>query len=168
MAIVKKGRLNVAIFMSDTNPKTKTNKVANVAYRVTSASVDAYNAAADDAARSATAIGGLITALEDLTLGVTKSVDVGYVYEQNLAPPASDTFAFEFDKFLISLRDDISSAPVRTSIPARNDSAIVIESDGTTVSITDVDMSTYTDALHAVMLSEDGNAVTALRATISS
>lgn len=168
MAIVKKGRLAVGFYMSDTNPKTKTNKVATVSYRVTSASVDAYNAAADDAARAATALGDLLTALDNLTLGVLKDVQVGYVYEHNLAPPASDTFAFEFDKFLISLRDDITSAPVRTSVPARNDSAIVIESDGTTVSITDVDMSTYTDALHAVMLSEDANAVTALRATISS
>jgi hypothetical protein len=168
MAVTKEGRLSMGFYMSDTNPKTKTNKVATVAFRVTSASVDAYNAAADSAARAATTIGELIDALENLTLGVLKNATVGYVYEENLAPPASDTFAFEFDKFLISLRDDVNNSPVKTSIPARNDAAIVIESDGTTVDITAPDMSTYVDLLHTVMLSEDANAVTALRAVISS
>jgi hypothetical protein len=92
---------------------------------------------------------------------------VGFVYDENIAPPASDTFAFEFDKFLISLRDDVNNSAVKTSIPARNDAGIVIESDGTTVDITAPDMSDYVASLHAIMLSEDGNAVTALRAVIS-
>lgn len=168
MATVKKGRLNVSIYMSETNPKTKTNKVANVGYFVTAASVTAYNAAADDAARSATAIGTLITALEDLTLGVVKSVEASFVYEQNLAPPVADTFAFDFDKFLISARDNINSHAVKSSIPARDDADIVIQSDGVSVDITAPDMSTFVAAYEAIVLSEDLNAVSVLRATITS
>lgn len=168
MAIVKVGELTISTYMSDLNPKTKTNKVSSTKFRVTAASVTAYNAAADDAARSATAIGTLITAYEELTLGVTKDVSVGFTYQQNLAPPASDTFAFEFDKFLLSMRDTVTSDPVKSSIPARNDASIVIQSDGTSVSIADPDMSTYVDAVEAIVLSGDNNAVQVLRASISS
>jgi hypothetical protein len=168
MAIVKVGELQISTYMSDLNPKTKTNKVSSTKFRITAASATAYNAAADDAARAATAVGDLITAYEELTLGVTKSVTVGFVYEQNLAPPAADTFAFEFDKFLLSMRDTVTSDPVKTSIPARNDAAIVIQSDGTSVSIADPDMSTYVDAVEAIVLSGDNNAVQVLRASISS
>lgn len=168
MAIVKVGELSIATYMSDTNPKTKTNKVSTTKFRITAAAVNAYNSAADDAARAATAVGTLITAYDDLTLGVLKEVSVGYTYQENLAPPAADTFAFEFDKFLVSMRDTVTSDPVKTSVPARNDAAIIISPDGTSVSITDPDMSTYVAAIEAIVLSGDNNAVQVLRASISS
>jgi hypothetical protein len=167
MATVKAGKLSIAIWMSDTNAKSKTNKVSTVSYIVTAASVTAYNAAADDAARAATGIGGLITALENLTLGDLKEVTVGFTYDPGIAPPAADTFAFEFDKFLISSRDTVNQDAVKTSIPARNDAAIVIESDGTSVVITAPDMSDFVTAYEAVVLSGDLNAVQVLRASIS-
>lgn len=168
MATTKIGRVTISTYMSDTNARSKTNKVASVTYNVLAAAITAYNAAADDAARAATLIGDLLTAFESLTLGVTKSITVGFVYEENLAPPVDTDFAFEFDKFLVSSRDTVNSSAVRTSIPARNNTAIVIESDGTSVSITDPDMSTFRDAYEAVVLSEDNNAVEVLRASISS
>jgi len=167
MAYTKVGKITFSTWMSDVNAKSKTNKVASVSYYVTAASVTAYNAAADDAARAATTIGALLTTFQDLTLGVTKSVEVGFEYRSNLAAPAADTFAFEFDKFLISSRDAVNNKAVKSSIPARKDSAIVIESDGTTVDITQPDMSDYVTAYNAIVLSDSFNAVNVQRASIS-
>jgi hypothetical protein len=167
MAIVKRGRLNIAIYMSETNPKTKTNKVSNMELFVTSASVDAYNAAADDAARAATAMGELMVDIDNLTLGIMKEVQVGYAYEQNLAPPVPTTFALDKDKFLVSSRDTTNNHPVKISIPARNDAAIVIESDGITIDITAPDMSGFVTHYTAIALSNDLHAVAVLRAIIS-
>jgi len=167
MAIVKQGRVTIGIYMSELNPKTKTNKVSTISIIAKSAVVDSYNAAADDAARAATTLGGFFVALDDLTLGIDKTFEVGYSYEQNLAPPAADTFALDKDKFLVSSRDTTNSDPVKLSIPARNDSAIVIESDGVTVDITAPDMSTFVTAYEAVALSGDLNNIEVLRAVIS-
>ncbi len=167
MAIVKRGRLNLGIYMSETNPKTKTNKVSNMSLIVTSASVDAYNAAADDSARAATALGEFIVATENLTKGVLKEVQVGYAYEQNLAPPAPDTFALDKDKFLFSSRDTTNSQPVKLSIPARNDAAIVIESDGITIDITSPDADDWVARYTTIALSTDLHALQVLRGVIS-
>lgn len=167
MATVKKGRLVVSLWMSDTNPKTHTNKVSTLSFNPTTAGVTAYNAAADDAARAATLIGELLVTIDDLTKGIDKQVDVGFTYESNLAPPTPDTFALNKDKFLVSSRDVINSEAQKVSIPARNDAAIVIESDGITVDITAPDMSTFVSAYEAVCLSDDGNALEVLRAVIS-
>jgi len=167
MATVKRGRLHLGIYMSETNPKTKTNKVSSMDLIVTSASVDAYNAAANDAARAATAIGLWIVDLENLTKGVLKDVQVGYAYEQNLAPPAADTFALDKDKFLVSSRDTATSDPVKLSIPARDDDNIAIESDGVTIDITVPDMDTFVTHYEAIALSGDLNTVQVLRAVIS-
>jgi hypothetical protein len=167
VAIVKQGRVSIGIYMSELNPKTKTNKVSTITLICTSASIDAYNAAANDGARAATGLGTFITALEDLTLGILKNIEVGYNYIQNLAPPVATDFALDKDKFLISSRDTSNSDPVKLSIPARNDAAIVIESDGVTVDITQVNMSTFVTAYEAIALSGDLNALQVLRAVIS-
>lgn len=163
----KRGRVTLGFFMSELNPKTKTNKVSTIELICTSASVDAYNAAADDAARSATAIGNFITDTENLTLGVLKDVQVGYAYEQNITPPAADTFALDKDKFLFSSRDTVNSQPVKLSIPARNDADIQIESDGITIDITAPDASDWVGHYEAIARSRDGNAVNVLRGVIS-
>jgi hypothetical protein len=92
---------------------------------------------------------------------------VGFVYEQNLAPPVASTFALDKDKFLVSSRDTVNSQAAKISIPARNNSAIVIDSDGVTVDITSPDMSTFVSAYEAIALSNDGNALQVLRAVIS-
>jgi len=168
LATVKKGKVNFSFWMSEVNPKTKTNKVASVEYFVTAAAVTAYNAAADDAARAATLIGVLGTALENLTLGTLKSVSAGFDYSDSFTVPAPDVFAFSFDKFLISSRDTVDNRAVTTTIPARNDTNISIESDGTTVDIAAPDMSDFVTAYEAVVLSDSGNAVNVIRATISS
>jgi hypothetical protein len=163
----KRGRVTLSFYMSELNPKTKTNKVSTIELICTSASVDAYNAAADDAARAATTIGNFITDTENLTKGVLKDVQVGYAYEQNITPPAPDTFALDKDKFLFSSRDTVNSQPVKLSIPARDDSAIVIESDGITIDITQPDASTWVGHYETIARSRDGNAVNVLRGVIS-
>lgn len=167
MAIVKRGRVSLGFFMSETNPKTKTNKVSTMDMIVASGAIDAYNGAADDAARAATGLGNLITDIENLTKGVLKDVQVGYIYIQNLAPPAPDTFALDKDKFLVSSRDTTNSQPVKLSIPARDDSTIVIESDGVTIDITQPDMSTFVGHYEAIVISSDLHAIQVLRAVIS-
>jgi len=167
MAVVKEGKVTVSIYMSELNPKTKTNKVSTMTIFCLAAAVTAYNAAADDAARAITLIGEWLVTIDDLTLGDLKSVDVGFVYEQNLAPPVATTFALDKDKFLVSSRDTVNSQAAKISIPARNDSAIVIDSDGVTVDITSPDMSTFVSAYEAIARSNDGNALQVLRAVIS-
>jgi len=168
MATIKKGRLSLGFYMSDTNPKTKSNKVAKVDYWVAAAAVTAYNAAADDAARAATLIGELIAALENETIGVLKTVDAGFVYVQNLAPPASDSGAYAFDKFLQSSRDVINGHAVTTTIPARDMSGITLAPDGADIIITDTPYSDFVSAYEAVVLSEDQNAVSVIRAFVTS
>jgi hypothetical protein len=168
LATLKKGKVAFSFFMSDVNPKTKANKVSTVEYFVLPAAVTAYNAAADDAARAATTVGVLQTALENLTLGILKEVSVGFAYAQNLAPPAPDTFAFAFDKFLQSSRDVVTSRAVTTTIPARDDADIVIESDGVTIDISMTDYADFVAAYEAIVLSDDSNAVQVIRASITS
>lgn len=167
MATVKKGKVTIALWMSDTNPKTKTNKVSTIEYIVAAAAVTAYNAAADDAARAATTVGALVSAVENLTKGTLKEVTSGFTYASNLVAPVATDFAFEFDKFLISSRDSTNNQPVKTSIPARLDDNIVIESDGTSIDITAPDMSDFVTAYEAIVLSQDLNAVNVIRASIS-
>lgn len=167
MATVKRGKLLVSLWMSDTNPKTHANKVSTMSFNPIPAQVTAYNAAADDAARSATLIGDLLTAIDALTLGIDKQVEVGFVYESNLAPPATTVVALNKDKFLVSSRDTINSEAQKVSIPARNDAAVTLESDGVTINIALVNMSTFVAAYEAVCLSDDGNPLEVLRAVIS-
>lgn len=170
MATVKTGLLTQKWLMSNTNPKTKRQKVASVTNYVAAAAVTAYNAAADDAARAATLIGALITARNDLSIGVPLGADVGFAYVDNAAiPPTSNEFVFPFDKFGISFRADGENYV--SSIPARNDANVVMSSDGVTVD-TGAGASTETTdfiaAFNAVVLSEEGVAATVVQITIPS
>ncbi len=168
MAVVKKGRLTLAFWMSEVNPKSKTNKVSSITLNVTAASVTAYNGAADDAARDATAIGTLINTYTALTLGTLKDVTAAFVYDQNALPPDVDAFAFEFDKFLIQSRDNVNTEANKSSIPARDDEDISIESDGVTVQLADDgDVAAFVTAYEAVVLSQDGNPLTIRMISIS-
>jgi hypothetical protein len=167
MANTKKGFVSLGIYLSETNPKTKTNKVATIETLCLATAVTAYNAAADDAARAATLIGVWILTVDNLTLGNLHSIDVGFRYVTTDVPPAADEFALAKDKFLISSRDTVTQDAVKISIPARNDSAIAIESDGTTITITAPDMSDFVTAYEAIALSGDLNAVSVIRALIS-
>lgn len=168
MAVVKKGRLSLAFWMSEVNPKSKTNKVSTVTLNVTAASVTAYNGAADDAARAATTIGALIDAYTALTTGVLKDVTASFVYDQNAAAPAPDQFAFEFDKFLIQSRDNVNTEANKSSIPARDDEDITIESDGVTVELADGgDVAAFVTAYEAIVVSQDGNPLTIRMISIS-
>jgi hypothetical protein len=168
----KKGKLDIALFMSNTNPKTRREKVSNITFFVKTAAVTAYNAAADDAARDATLIGALVTAVGAMTKGVLKSIDVGFVYGTGEAPPAANTFTFPFDKFLVQSQDIVNGKAVTSSIPARLNTSVNVGSDGISVIIdgageTD-EVSAYIIAYEGVVLSNDSNDLLVDQITISS
>ena len=120
MATVQENFIERSWFMSNTNPKTRRNKMATVRWRVPEVVVNNYLAAADDAARAATAAGLLIAAADALSLGVGVKVTVGSAFVNNTAvPPDASDFVFPFDKFGISFRADGKNYV--SSIPARND-----------------------------------------------
>jgi len=171
MATVQESFLERSWFMSNTNPKTRRQKLATVRWRVPEIVVTNYLAAADDAARAATAAGLLVAAADALSLGVGVKVTVGSAFVDNLAvPPDADTFVFPFDKFGISYRADGENYV--SSIPARKDSAVTMSSDGISVIITDPAWSAaveeFITQFESIVLSEEGAAATITQITITS
>lgn len=168
MATVQENFVEIAYLMSNTNPKTRRQKLSTLRWRIPEVSVTNYQAAADDAARAATAVGGLIAATDALTLGVRKKVTVGSAFVDNAAvPPDPDVFAFPFDKFGIAFAADGENYV--TSIPARDTSAIEIGSDGVTVVLDDAGaVAAWVTAFEAIVLSEELAAVTVTQMTITS
>lgn len=170
MATVKTGLITQKWLMSNTNPKTKRQKVASVTNYVASAAVTAYNAAADDAARSATLIGALQDARNALSIGVPLGMNVGFAYVDNAAiPPAANEFVFPFDKFGVSFRADGENYV--SSIPARDDANVVMSNDGVTVDLgagATTETTDFVSAFNAVVLSEEGVAATIVQITIPS
>lgn len=158
MAIVKTGVVTHSWLMSNKNPKSKRPQVASIQHYVTAASVTAYNAAADDAARAATALGVLLAAENALTLGTEYKVDVGFAYVENAAtPPDVSEFVFPFDKIGVSFQAD--GEYYVSSIPARDNTNITLSSDGITIQTTGAGMSPevddYIQAFNAIVLSEE-------------
>lgn len=157
MATVKVGKVTHSWFMSNKNPKSKRPQVASVDHYIPAAAVTAYNAAADDAARAATALGVFLAAENALTKGVEDKVDVGFSYVQNAAiPPAVSEFVFAFDKVGISFTAD--GEYYNSSIPARNDANITLSSDGVTVNLgagASTEVTDYVAAFNTLILSEE-------------
>jgi len=171
MATVQESFLERSWFMSNTNPKTRRQKLATVRWRVPEIVVTNYLAAADDAARAATAAGVLVAAADALSLGVGVKVTVGSAFVDNLAvPPDAGSFVFPFDKFGISFRADGENYV--SSIPARKDSAVNMGADGISVIITDPGWSAaiedFVTAFQSIVLSEEGAAATITQITITS
>lgn len=171
MATVQENFIERSWFMSNTNPKTRRQKLATVRWRVPEVVVTNYNAAADDAARAATAAGLLIAAADALSLGVGKKVTVGSVYVDNTAvPPESDAFVFPFDKFGISFAADGENYV--SSIPARKDDAVTMGGDGISVVITDpgwsAEVEEFITQFESIVLSEENAAATITQITITS
>lgn len=170
MATVKVGRVSHALLMSNKNDKSKRPQIATIEHYVTAAAVTAYNAAADDAARSATLIGALITAENDLSLGVHYSVTVGFSYVDNAAiPPAVSEFVFAFDKVGVSFAAD--GEYYVSSIPARNNANITLSGDGITIDLgagASDQILAYVAAFNAVVLSEESVAGTVVGMNIRS
>jgi hypothetical protein len=170
MATVQENFIERAWFMSNTNPKTRRNKLATVRWRVPEIVVTNYLAAADDAARAATAAGLLIAAADALSIGVGVKVTVGSAFVDNLAvPPEADDFVFPFDKFGISYRADGENYV--SSIPARNDSNVTVGSDGISVILgaggTD-EVQDFVTQFESIVLSEENAAATITQITITS
>jgi len=171
MAFTKQGTLTMSFLMSNTNPKTRRQKLSDITWRLPSVEITAYNAAADDAARAATIPGQLIAATQALTLGVLKKVQAGFTYiDPTAMPPAADAFVFPFDKFGISFSADGENYVA--SIPARNDAAVTMGPDGVSVLITDpawsAEIAAFVPLFNANVLSEEGAAVTIQQITIPS
>lgn len=167
MATQQENFMQISYLMSNTNPKTKRQKISSIEWRVPEVVVTNYNAAADDAARAATAAGVLIAATDALTLGVRKSVTFGSRYVDSAAlPPSADSFVFPFDKFGIGFAADGENYV--TSIPARDDSAIIIGDDGVSVTLADGGaVAAWKTAFEAIVVSEELAAVTVTRMTIT-
>lgn len=170
MATVQENFIERSWFMSNTNPKTRRQKLATVRWRVPEIVVTNYNAAADDAARAATAAGVLIAAADALSLGVGVKVTVGSAYVDNLAvPPEPSDFVFPFDKLGISYRADGENYV--SSIPARDNSDITVGSDGISVILgTDgtAEVQAFVTAFESIVLSEENAAATITQITITS
>jgi hypothetical protein len=160
--------MSISYLMSNTNPKTKRQKTSVIEWRIPEISVTNYNAAVDDAARAATAVGVLVAATDALTLGTRKQVAVGSRYVDSAAlPPDPDAFVFPFDKFGIGFA--AAGDNYVTSIPARDDSAITIGDDGVSVTLADGGaVAAWVTAFEAIVLSEELAAVTVTRMTITS
>jgi len=171
MATVQENFIERSWFMSNTNPKTRRQKVATVRWRVPEVVVSNYLAAADDAARAATAAGLLVASADALSLGVPLKVTVGSAFVDNLAlPPEADDFVFPFDKFGISYRADGENYV--SSIPARDDSKVTMSADGVSVIVTDpgwsAEVEEFITQFNSIVLSEEGAAATITQITITS
>ncbi len=171
MAFSKQGILVQSYLMSNTNPKTRRQKLSDIAWRLPSVEITAYNAAADDAARAATIPGQLIAATQALTNGVLKKVTAGFTYvDPTAVAPGPDAKVFPFDKFGISFQADGENYV--TSIPGRKGSAVTMGPDGISVLITDPAWSAEIEAFIPLfndnVLSEENAAVLITQITIPS
>lgn len=170
MATVQENFIERSWLMSNTNPKTRRQKVAHVHWRVPEIVVTNYNAAADDAARAATAAGLLIAAADDLSLGIGLKVIVGSAYVDNLAvPPGPDEFVFPFDKFGISFRADGENYV--SSIPARDNSKVTVGGDGISVILGadgTAEVQEFVTQFESIVESEEHAAATITQITITS
>lgn len=170
MATVQENFVERSWFMSNTNPKTRRQKVATVRWRVPEVVVNNYLAAADDAARAATAAGLLIAAADALSLGVGVKVTVGTAFVDNLAvPPTPDDFVFPFDKLGISYRADGENYV--SSIPARKNAAVTLGNDGISVILGatgTAEVQDFVTQFESIVLSEENAAATITQITITS
>ncbi len=155
MAIIKGGKISQSFLMSNTNPKSRRQKLSVVEHYVSSALVTAYNAAADDAARAATVIGVFFDAEAALSLGVVKKREVGFAYVDNAAlPPAANEKVYPFDKIGVSFTGD--GEYYVSSIPGRDNDAFVVGPDGVTILVeTGSAAEDYVAAFAAAILTEE-------------
>jgi hypothetical protein len=168
LATATEFRLVISYLMTNLNPVSKRNKIANFSTRVTGVSGKAYIDAADTAARAATTVGQLITATNALTLGIPQKWGVHFE-EVDLAavPPASSAGAYPFDKFAASLLASGENSQV--TIPARKDSAVVFESDGVSLVLDDgAAVEDWISAFETVALDEDLHAPNVERMFVTS
>jgi hypothetical protein len=170
VATIQTNEISISVLMSNTNPKTRRQKLATVTYNVSEVVVNNYLSAADDAARAATAAGLLIAAFLNLTLGVLKKVSVGSVFSDSAAvPPAVDLFVFPFDKFGIAYVSNGENFV--SSIPARDDSNVTVGADGVSVDIATAptaEVTAFIGAFENIVLGEDGGSATITQITIPS
>lgn len=159
--------LTLGFQMSDVNPKSQENKVSSVSYFINLTDFQAYLDATSAAERDSTNVGAFITAIQVLTNGTLKFIDIGMRFDTALAPPATSLAAYEFDKFLLSSKDTVTTDPVKTSIPARKMSAVTLESNGITVANTGA-AATYRTTYTQIVLSGDDNPVAPQRMIVSS
>lgn len=149
--------LEIDYLTSEISPKTKTPVIAQVSYRISQVAAQAYVAAADAAARAATSVGALITATDNLSLGVFDSARVRYgEIEDTAVAPAADSGVYRFDKF--AFKYDANTKNYQVSIPCRDMTAVELESDGVSFDITASAASAWVTAFEAIGLGDNGYA----------
>jgi hypothetical protein len=146
----------VSYLMTNQNPKSKRPKVATFETRITAAAGKAFVAAADDAARLASSVGSLVTKTNALSLGVPIAWGVKYqVVDGSADAPAADAGVYPFDKFAAQLAAGLDNYQI--TIPARKDSAVVFESDGVSLDLTDgANVQDWIVAFEAIALGKNG------------
>lgn len=168
MADVSAWYVFVSFLMSNDNPKSKTNKRATFKQRITGVSGKAYADAADDAARAATTVGALISAVDGLSIVVKDEYGVNFklLVNPSPTPPDPGDFVFPFEKLVTHYKGGFDNYHV--SIPARNEGALTMESDGISVELADgAAVAAFVSAFETVALDEEANVPAIERITIS-
>lgn len=99
------------------------NKLADVTWRVNQTMFDAYDAAADAAARAATPVGLLMDGIAGLSSAnvfarrIVKEIEL-----DNATFPSDGTGIYNFDKITVALKAGVDNYTM--TIPARDDSVI--------------------------------------------
>jgi len=155
----------VGFAMSDDNPVSKQPKISVWRQRIKTVSAQAYIAAADDAARAATAVGVLFAAVDAMSNGTKMTYGVHLIIEDgSVAPPASDDGIYPFDKFAYSYKAAFDN--YQGTIPGRNMGAVFIESDGISIVIgsgAQTQTADFITALEAVALGKNNNTIDVTR-----
>jgi hypothetical protein len=158
-------RLNISYKMSNTNPRSKRPVISTFSTRIGIIAAEAWIDADDSAARAATPVGVLVTKTNALTNGVP--LKWGVVGEEvDIAAGDAPDFTYPFDKFAASLLAGGNNGQI--TIPGRKDSAVTLESDGVSVSLTGAAVAAWVTAFEAVALSEDLLAETVERMFVTS
>jgi len=171
MATVKVGDFSISLYMSNKNSDSGDPRVSTISYNVPIAAINLYNDAADDAARAATLLGALVTAVLDLTRGTLARVSSGYAFIQDATiPPTVSDQVFPFDRINTSYKAGIRN--YNSGIPGRVlDSAILnLGSDGVSLDTgagASAEVLAYIAAFNGVVLGVNGSAAVLLGMKIS-
>lgn len=170
MATQKVGEFSISLYMSNKQESSRP-KTSSITYNVPLAAINLYNDAADDAARAATLLGALVTAVLALTRGTLAKVNAGYAYIQDATlPPTVSDQVFAFDAIAVSDKAGIrfynSSIPGRTLDP----DILNLGSDGVSIDIgagASAEVNAYIAAFNNVVLGANGSAATVVGMKIS-
>jgi len=160
----------VGFAMSNDSPVSKQPRISVWRQRVKSVSAQAYIAAADDAARAATAIGVLFAAVDAMSNGTKMNYGIHQIIEDgSVAPPDPDAGIYAFDKFAYAYKASFDN--YQGTIPGRNMGAVFLESDGVSIVIgsgAQTQTADFIAALEAVALGKNNATIDVQRMFVTS